>query len=332
MATLLVVALALAAWQLSFVLLLGFGGLLLAVLLRRAAVIVARHTPLPTGAALAVVILGLAGVAALFGLLIGTRIMTQVEELLRSLPEAVAQIEAALRARSWGNFLLEAMPSAEDRPAWNVMGALGGTVSTAVGVVGNLVVVLTVAVFLAVDPGLYRRGLLHLVPQDRRGRAGEVLDSTGEALWRWLMGQLVAMSVVALLTGAGLWLLGIPFALTLGLSAGILDFIPYIGPILAAIPAVLVALTQSPVDAAYTVLLFVVIQQVEGNILMPLIQKRATDLPPVLTILSVVGFGVLFGLLGVLFATPLLVVLVVVVRMLYVEDVLGDHTAAPDRG
>lgn len=331
-AALLMGALALAAWQLSSMLLLGFGGLLLSVLLRDAAVFLARHSPLPHGAALAVVILGLAAAVALMALLVGTRIMSQVEELVRSLPQAVAQVEAALRQRSWGNFLLEAMPSADDRPSWNVMGALGGTVSTAVGVIGNLVVVLTVAVFLAVDPGLYRRGLMHLVPKHRRARAAAVLDAAGRALGRWLVGQLLAMSFVAVLTGTGLWLLGIPFALTLGLTAGLLDFIPYVGPVLAAVPAVLLALTQTPTEGVYTVLLFVVIQQVEGNVLMPLIQKRATDLPPALTILSVVGFGVLFGLLGVLFATPLLVVLIVVVRMLYVEDVLGDHTAAPDRG
>lgn len=331
-ATLFLVALALAIWQLYFVLLLAFGGLLLAVLLRNVATILSRHTPLPIGAALAVVILGLVALSALTGVLIGERIMTQVEELLRSLPQAVAQIEAALREHAWGSFLLEAMPSGEARPAWNVMGALGGTVSTAVGVVGNLVVVLTVAVFLAVDPGLYRRGVLHLVPKDRRERAGEMLDASGDALWRWLMGQLLAMTGVAVLTGLGLWVLGIPYALILGLAAGVLDFIPYIGPILGAVPAVLVALTQSPADAAYVVLLFVVIQQIEGNVLMPLIQKRATNLPPALTILAVVGFGVLFGLLGVLFATPLLVVLIVVVRMLYVEDVLGDHTAGPDSG
>lgn len=202
---------------------------------------------------------------------------------------------------------------------------------TDVGLIANLVVVLSIAVFLALDPGLYRRGLLHLIPLQRRERIEEVLDDIGTALWRWLLGQSVDMLAVAIVTGAGLWLLGIPLALALGLIAGITNFIPYVGPFIAAVPAVLIAFSQSPTDAFYTGLLFLVVQQVEGNILMPIIQDRATALPPVLAILAVVGFGVLFGLLGALFATPLLLVIMILVQKLYVEDGLGDVANAAGR-
>ena len=134
------------------------------------------------------------------------------------------------------------------------------------------------------------------------------------------------MAAVAVLSGVGLWLIGVPLALALGLIAGLLDFIPYVGPWLGAAPAVLLALAEGPAEAVWTAILFLVIQQVEGNVLMPVIQKRASALPPVLTILAVVAFGVLFGFMGVFLATPLLLVLIILVRMIYVEDVLGDRS------
>lgn len=313
------------AWLLSYVLLLAFGGLLLAVFLRYAASAIARHTPLPTGAALALVVLGVVALAILLSVLIGPQIIAQLELLWQRLPAALAQVEQLFREHEWSRFLLERVTDGEDRPRWNILGTIGGTVSTIVGVIANVIIILTVALFLAADPELYRHGLVRLFPPARRGRAVEILDAVGDALWRWLLGQFVAVGLVAVLTWAGLWMLGLPFALALGLIAGLVNIIPYLGPFIAATPAILIGFTQSPTDALYTALLFVVIQQTEGNLLMPLIQKRATALPPVLTILAVIGFGVLFGWLGILFGTPLLVVAIVLVRMIYVEDILGDR-------
>ena len=154
-----------------------------------------------------------------------------------------------------------------------------------------------------------------------------MLDTLGRALWLWLIGQSVDMLAVALATGLGLWAIGVPLPVALGLIAGVTNFIPYLGPFIGAAPAVLIAFAHDPADALWTALLFAAIQQVEGNVLQPVIQRRATALPPVLTILAVVGAGVLFGLVGVLVATPLLLVLIVLVRMLYVEDALGDRGA-----
>ncbi|MBV0891836.1 AI-2E family transporter [Paracoccus sp. Z118] len=324
--TVVILGLALMAWQLAFVLLLAFAGVLLAVLLRHLALIVARHTPLSAGAGVGVAALGILGLIALGIVFAGPEMVNQFTQLIRSVPAALDQVEAMLTDQPWGRFLLEAMPADDAQPNWNIFGAVTGTVSTLVGVIANVVIVITVGVFLAADPGLYRRGVLHLIPMDARARAVEILDALGQGLWRWLIGQGIAMLAVAVLSGVGLWLIGVPLAMTLGIIAGLLDFVPYVGPWLGGAPAVLMALTLGPTEAIYTVILFVIIQQIEGNVLMPVIQKRASSLPPVLTVLAVVGFGVLFGFMGVLLATPLLLVLIVLVRMIYVEDILEDHT------
>lgn len=327
--TLLIVVLGLAAWQLSFVLLLTFAGALLAVFLRHMAMALAGRLPISPGAALAIVLLVLAAILVLGVVSVGPQLLAQLDLLIRSFPAAMAEVQEMLEGWAWGRFLLERVPSAEDRPEWNVFGTITGTVSTAAAVVANVVVVISVAIFLANDPGLYRRGILTLVPRDKRGRAGEVLDALSDGLWRWLVGQGLAMLTVAVTSALGLWLIGVPLALTLGVIAGLLDFIPYVGPFLGAAPAVMFALAEGPTEALWTVALFVVIQQIEGNVLMPVIQSRASSLPPALTILAVIGFGVLFGFMGVFLATPLLLVTIVLVRMLYVEDVLGDHAASP---
>lgn len=325
--TLLIVLLALAAWHLSFVLLLAFLAVLIAVLLRHLALVVSRHTPLSDTAGVIVAALGLTVLIALGILFMGPRIFGQVGSVIDQLPAALAGFEALLRQYSWGQFLLDRVPDGASRPNWNILGTLGGTLSTVIGVLANLVILFSMSIFLAIDPGLYRRGLLHLVPQDRRHRAAEILDALAWGLWRWMLGQGIAMAAVGIMSGVGLWLIGVPLALPLGVIAGLTDVIPYIGPWLGAAPAVLLALAQGPSEAIYAAILFLGVQQIESHVLVPIIQKRETALPPVLTILAVVVFGVLFGFMGILLGTPLLLVITILVRMIYVEDVLDDWSA-----
>jgi predicted PurR-regulated permease PerM len=147
----------------------------------------------------------------------------------------------------------------------------------------------------------------------------------GRTLRAWLVGQAVAMASIGVLTTLGLLALGIPLALSLGLIAALLEFIPFVGPVLSAVPAVLVAFAQSPMDAVWTALLYLVVQQVEGHVAMPLIQARAVALPPALTVAATVGMGMLFGFTGMLFATPLVAAAMVLVRMVYVEGLLESR-------
>lgn len=207
----------------------------------------------------------------------------------------------------------------------SIFGYLTGTISSIFGKIANLALMVTVAIFLALDAQLYRRGGLRLVPLSYRDRAGQIVDEIGKALGRWMAGQALDMAVVALATFLGLYLLGVPLAPVLGIIAGLTNIIPVVGPFISGVPAVMFALTQGVDMAVYVTLLYIVIQQLEGNLLMPLIQRFAADLPPAMTVLAIIAFGSLFGFVGVILATPLLLVSIILVKRIYVEDVLGDR-------
>ena len=321
-----------AAWQWSNVLLMGFGAILIAIALRAGAAFLRRRTgigfkPGVLLAALAAVLV-VAGIAAWAG----PSISAQFRQLIGSLPDAWNQVNDWLGESSFGQFLERRI---EDASAAGGGGAttgvptifsyLTGTLGTIFGGAANLVLLVTVAIFLALDAPMYRGGALRLVPPSYRVRAGQIADELARALGRWMGGQALDMVLVALVTGLGLWLLGVPLALVLGLIAGLTNIVPVVGPFLSGIPAVLFALTQGFDLAIWVALLFVVVQQLEGNLLMPLIQRYAADLPPALTVLAIVAFGSLFGFAGIVLATPLLLVAIILVKRIYIEDVLGDR-------
>jgi predicted PurR-regulated permease PerM len=197
------------------------------------------------------------------------------------------------------------------------------------GAMANLFLVVVGGLYIATNPRLYRTGLLKLVPAERRELTGTALRDTGRSLRLWLVGQLVSMVLVGTLTGVGLWLIGVPSALVLGLLAGLLEFVPLVGPIVAAIPGLLIAATQGTETLLWALALYFVLQQLEGNIIQPLVQQRAVSLPPALLLFALVAFGTLFGIAGLLLAAPLTVVLFVAVKRLYVREALGTPTPIP---
>jgi predicted PurR-regulated permease PerM len=212
-------------------------------------------------------------------------------------------------------------------------GFAGSFITSTFGIIGNIVIVFGVGLFFAINPTLYTQGLIRLVPIKSRARTAIILNQVGTQLEWWFVGQLCSMASIGVLTLIGLRILGIPMALTLAILAGLMNFVPNFGPILAAAPAVLIALaphgsyTQlNPGLAGWVVLLYVVIQLLEGWVITPFFQQRAVELPPALIIISQVIFGLLLGPLGLVLATPILATLIVIVRLLYVEDILGDKT------
>lgn len=326
-----VVGLALLLWQIVDALLLLFIGVLLAVFLRGLARRLSTHAPLSTKWSLAVVVLAIAGLIAGTSVLLGPRISQQFAQLSQALPETVDQLKQSLQQTEWGRYVLGEVPTSgsELSRRGNLFSRLTGMASRVMSIVTNAILILFAAVFFAADPDLYKRGLVLLVPEHKTGRVRQALDASGRALWKWLMGKFVAMIFVGVFVTVGLLLLGVPLALALGVIAGLLDFVPFVGPIAAAVPAILLAFTVSPAKALYAGLVYFVAQQIEGNVITPLIQQKEVSLPPVLVLFAVIAAGLVFGLLGIIVATPLVVVIMVVVKMLYVEDALGKSVSVP---
>lgn len=189
------------------------------------------------------------------------------------------------------------------------------------------IVILFIGFYAAYEPDLYRNGLVRLVPPTKRNRAREVLENLHSALGYWIIGRLVSMLLVGIITAIGLWWLGVPLPVTLGVVAAFLTFIPNIGPLLAAVPQVLLALNVGPSVALYVIIFNLVLQGVESYLITPLIQRHEVSLPPILTITAQLTMGVWIGVIGIMMAAPLVVVIMVLVQMLYIQDRLGDENA-----
>lgn len=324
---LLVVGLALLAWKTAEALLLVFAGGLLAIFLRMLSQAVSRWLRVPARWSFAATVLGLLLLFGGLGWALAPRVSDQATQLIQVLPGAVSSLAARFDSYSWGPRLLSQLRGALLQAG--LFTSVFGTLRLTVDALARLVFVVFIGLFVGADPGRYRRGLVRLLPPPVRPRAHKVLGEIILTLRQWLLGQLVAMLLIGSLVGLGLWLLGVPLALTLGLLAGLLEFIPFIGPIVAALPALALAFVQGPWQALYVLLLFLGIQQVEGNAVQPLIQQRMVALPPLITLTATLLAAALFGFVGILVATPLTAVALVLVKMLLQEDVYGDGVELP---
>ncbi len=321
-ATAISAAILLAAWLLKDVLLLAFAAVLVACVLCFASERLSQVTGLGANWSLLAVVLTILVILVLLGWWRGPVIASQAADLVDQLTTEARRLWTQIGQTAWG-----ARVAGELRDAWpgslgGVGGYLTGFASSTLGIGGSLLLVIATALFLAISPGLYVGGAVRLLTPPARPRGREVLEGVGHTLQLWFVGQLVDMLVVTILIGAGLFLLGVPLALTLALFAGLLNFIPFIGALAGAIPAILVAFGQSPNLALWVAGLFVAVQTLEGNVIAPVIQKRTVSLPPALTIFSQTILGTLFGALGLILATPIMAAAMVFVRMAYVESVL----------
>lgn len=302
-------------------LLLIFMGALFGAALRGLAELVARRLHWRMGWSLAAVLAALVLLFAGAALWVAPHVVARAEALTDQLGAAYDRVRGTLPQSSLNRRAIDEATRLGGKLA-PVLTRAAGILASVVGGLGAVVFIVFVAVYLASAPEVYVRGFVQLFPPARRARAEEILGLLGRALRRWLFGRSVSMLAVGILTTLGLWLIGIPLPGTLGLLAGVLGFVPNIGPVVSAGPALLLALTQSPLHAAYVGALYLGVNLMDGYFLTPWLQKRAVSLPPALILTSQVLLGAFWGVLGVMLATPLCACALILVHELYVKDLL----------
>jgi predicted PurR-regulated permease PerM len=323
-----IAALLFLAWYASGTLLLIFAGLLVAVVLDSAAGLVERLLPMSRWLALTLtcLILTLAlGGGLLWG---GYKLVEQADVVIDTVGKQINAIADELAKAG-----VTTPPTDGDRSGISILRGLlpdprtlvtnaSSWFATTFGILGNIALIIFIGAFAAANPELYRRGVLYLVPPVRRARVGDVLDEVARVLHGWLIGQMLSMLLIGILTALLLLSLGMPGALVLGVFAGLMNFVPYAGPVITAVPIALVAMTMDNATLAFAVGGFTLIQQFENDIFSPLVQRRVSDIPPLLLLIGLMLAGTLFGAAGVALAAPLTATIRILVLRLYVEDVL----------
>ncbi|HEX6013239.1 MAG TPA: AI-2E family transporter [Geminicoccaceae bacterium] len=331
-------------WKASNAVLLIFAGVLFGAFLDGVARLLGKLLPWSRGVRLAVVcaVLGAALVAAIASG--STAIAQQAGELATTLREQINQVLAWVQQHGIAVQGAEGLISEEaagtgereaDTPTLRSLlpdlEGLFGTAWTAIALVvgglGDAAVIAFVGIFFAAQPHAYRDALLLLVPPSRRGRVGTVLDEAGETLRHWLLGPSLTMSVIFLFTWLGLTLVGVGPAFVLGLQAGLLAFIPTLGPLVAGVPIMLAGFAGGLSGVIGALAVYTAVQTLESYLLTPMIQRRAIEVPPAFLFASQIVLGLLFGLYGVALATPLAAIARVFILRFYVEDALGDRRA-----
>ena len=324
---LLLAGLALLAVELASVLLLVFAAVVFAALLRLIADPLCARLGLGAGlatlAAVTIVALVVGGAAWLFG----SQLAAQFGDVGARLPGGLAALRGWLERLPFGDRLEGLTQFAPG--GGEVIGRIVNASTSAVGVITNAVIVIVGGVFLASGAQRYAGGLIRLFPPADRPPAGRAFDAAGRSLRKFLKGQLATMAIDGVLAGLGLWAVGAPAPLALGLLLAVVNFIPFFGPLIGAIPGILIALTVGPTTALYAALVYLAVQQAEGNLISPLIQDRLVSIPPALLIFAVLGFSVLFGPLGAVVAAPLTVVLYTLVVVLWEQEALDEPVPTP---
>jgi predicted PurR-regulated permease PerM len=319
------IALALALWQIANVVLIAFGAVLFAIILRAAARPISRYTGMSDGLAVGLTVFLILclvlGILAFFGATIGT----QFSELSARIPTSLGAIDERFGVKGLSAKITEQLGSS----SFHIFQNLTNIALSALNAGAAALVLVVAGVFIALKPNLYQQGALLLLPKTSRARVEETLSHIGAGLQQWLLGQLLAMALVGALTAIAFSIIGLPSTFALALIAGFAEFVPLLGPVLGGIPALLIASGEGVSAVLWTLGALVTVQQIESNLITPLVQRRTVSLPPVLTLFAVLAFGALFGAMGLLLATPLAVVAFIAVTDLYVREALDEDVPVP---
>ncbi len=353
-------------WFANALVLTAFLGVLFGLAVASGADLLERYR-IPRGVGAAMIVITFFGLLVGFGAWVAPTLREQSAELRHRLPQAMDRLETWVNSRRGGFIGLiingissgpatdtaagartaapptTAQPAAPDtataagRLRDRIGQTMGGStrflfpfISSTLEVLAGLALIVFLSIYIAADPSLYHAGIMHLFPHGARERAGEVLSAMADVLRKWLVTQLIAMISIGAVATVVLLILQVKAAFALGVLAGLLEFIPTVGPIISALPAIAMGFLDSPEKALYVIIAYTGIQFVENHLLIPLLMKGGMNLPPALTILSQALMAMVFGFLGLMCAVPLLAATMVAVKMLYVHGVVGDPAFAPD--
>lgn len=300
------------------VLLLVLAGSLIAIFFRALSSKIQRKTKWKEGVCVAISIIStLLVVSALFWL-IGAKVQAQITELVDTLPKTIENAKARLNDTSIGEKIINEVSSKKTMD--KAQAFAGKFFQSTFGVLGDLYVVLFIGIFFTISPQTYTKGIVQLIPLQGQRKAQQIFNKLGEQLRKWLKGKLLSMLIVFILTAIGLAIIGLPLWLVLALLAGLVSFIPNFGPLLALIPAVLVGLLQSPQTALLVAGLYILIQFIESNFITAIIQQKLINMPPALVLIAQLFMGALIGGWGLVLATPLTLIVIILVQELYIKN------------
>lgn len=306
------------------VLLMVLAGTLIAVYFNGLADLIERHTPLKRRASMLISVIGSFVILGLLFWFMGTKIQQQVSALSEDFPAMISKLESQIKQYPLGAKALENISGNDSQ---KLVTTAQNFFRTSFGVLGDIYIIIFLGIFFTVSPSLYKDGIVKLVPKQGQRKAREIVERLSQVLKGWLKGMMIAMLLIAVLTFIGVTIIGIPMALALAVIAGILNFIPNFGPLMAMVPAVLLGFVDSTQTAIIVAALYILIQTLESNIITPTIQRRMINLPPALLIIAQLLMGTLSGALGIILATPLLAITMVLVEELYVKQNNEEETA-----
>ncbi|WP_425228235.1 AI-2E family transporter [Sphingomonas sp.] len=318
----LVAAVVLALYRAGDLLILAFGSMLGAIVIHAVAEMYRDRLRLPKRPALLAAIATVVAVIGFLAWLFGVEFRGQVNLLVVRLPGLLDQLAAWAGQSPVGAKLVDAVrvAFAGSRVAQDA----GGLVQGAGELLLNAILVLIGALFFAADPKVYERGFLYLVPRSYRPVVEDALFDAGSTLKLWLKAELILMTSMGLLVGVGLYVAGVPSAAALGLLTGLSEFVPYIGPIAAMLPALGLAATAGTEPIIWTLATFAAVRLIQTNFVTPYVTARVVAIPPAMTVFAIIGMGYIFGVFGLFFSAALLVVIFSLVRSLYLREVLGE--------
>ncbi|MBH9538531.1 AI-2E family transporter [Novosphingopyxis sp. YJ-S2-01] len=316
---LLLVGIAMLLVQVTATLMLIAGAILVAAVIRAFSDPL-QHRGVPETLSVLLALIIIIALLSGFGYLFGHSLSTQFDNLGSRLTDAYNMARQWLASQPFGRAILSSTPDIQSYVGQALTVAFG-----AIGVITNLVLVIVGGIYLALDPGLYARGTSKLFPKKHSGRVLDALRESGAVLRRYLAAQLITMTAVGSLVYIGMLIVDIPSAGALGLISALTNFIPLIGPFIGAVPGILIAFADDPHKIIWAALVYLVAQQIEGNVLTPIVQRHAVAIPPAVLIFALSAMGTLFGTIGIVLAAPITVVIYTLVADLWSRETLGHE-------